>query len=63
MATPKKKFYLGVEGGGTKSTAMLVDEKNRIIAQKEGEDLNYHGEEEKSVRKDLSELLASLLRK
>src|SRR3989344_1185315 len=63
MAIEKKKFYLGVEGGGTKSTAMLVDEKNRIIAQKEGEDLNYHGEEEKSVRKDLSELLASLLRK
>lgn len=63
MAIEKKKFYLGVEGGGTKSTAILVDEQSRVIAQKEGEDLNYHGEEEKAVRKDLSKLLAPLLQK
>ena len=63
MAALKKKLYLGVEGGGTKSTAMLVDEQNHIIVQKEGEDLNYHGEEEKTVRRDLSKLLAPLLRK
>ena len=54
MATLKKKFYLGVEGGGTKSTAMLVDEDDDIIMQRIGKALNYHSEGKESAKNNIS---------
>lgn len=63
MATLKKKFYLGVEGGGTKSTAMLVDEDDDIIMQRIGKALNYHSEGKESAKNNLASLLKPIVRK
>lgn len=63
MKTSPKTFYLGVEGGGTKSNAILFDDQDRIIAQRDGKALNYHGEGEKIAKKNLVDLLTPLLKK
>ena len=58
----KKKFYLGVEGGGTKSTAVLADETT-VLVERTGSMLNYHSAGEMKVKKNLADLLHPLLRK
>ncbi|MBI2644005.1 MAG: hypothetical protein HYW95_00645 [Candidatus Wildermuthbacteria bacterium] len=61
---PKKKiFYLGVEGGATKSTAMLVDEREIAIAQNKGGPLNYHGIGIATTGKNLRQLLRPICKK
>lgn len=56
----EKMLYLGVEGGATKSTAALADEKGRIIKKRLGRALNYHAVGEARARAHMRELLAPL---
>ncbi len=57
-----QKFYLGVEGGATKSRAILADER-RILAQRTGKSLSYHNIGSANIQKNLKDLLSPLLRK
>ena len=57
----KTIFYLGVEGGGTKSTAILTDEGLNILAQEEGGALNYHILDKEIVRDNFSNLLGAFI--
>src|SRR3989344_4945922 len=56
------EFYLGVEGGATKSTAILADGQ-RILAQRTGKSLSYHNIGEVAVKKNLQALLSPFLKK
>ena len=56
------EFYLGVEGGATKSTAILADGE-RILAQRTGKSLSYHNIGEAAVKKNLQTLLSPFLKK
>lgn len=57
-----KTFYLGVEGGATKSMAILAHERG-VIAQLQGKTLNYNSATETIVKKNLAALLGPLLKK
>lgn len=59
----QKKCYLGVDGGATKSTAVLTDFEGRIIKNRRGRALNYHAIGAKTVRKNLAALIKPLLKK
>jgi N-acetylglucosamine kinase-like BadF-type ATPase len=59
----KNIFYLGVEGGATKGTAVLVGEDGKVVAEHQGRALNYHAIGVKTAQKNLKELLAPLLKK
>lgn len=54
-------LYLGVEGGASKSEAVLVDENNTIIAQGQGQALNYHSIGASEFKNNLSALLTAIL--
>jgi len=58
-----KIFYLGIEGGGTKSTAILADKDMKILVQRKGKALNYHAIGEEKVKSNLVNLISPLLRK
>ena len=59
----KQKFYLGVEGGATKSTAILADETSHVLGERKGKALNYHNIGERNVRDNLANLISPLLKK
>ena len=60
---PKKIFYLGVEGGATKSMAILSSDDREIILTKKGGALNYHNTGESGTKNNLSKLIFPLLKK
>src|SRR3990172_12004352 len=57
-----QQFYLGVEGGATKSTAILADEE-KVLVETNGKSLNYHNIGEATTQKNLQALLSPLLKK
>jgi N-acetylglucosamine kinase-like BadF-type ATPase len=59
----QKTFYLGIEGGATKSTALLVDEKGGIVMEAKGQALNYQAVGKKLFEKNLAELVRPVLNK
>ena len=63
MKPQQKKFYLGVEGGGTKSTAVLVNENDVVLGQREGKSISYHSVGEQKVKANIASLLGPLLKK
>ena len=56
-----QKVYLGVEGGATKSTAIL--EKDGVLIKRTGKALNYDNLGEEKVKENLKSLLKPLLGK
>lgn len=52
---------MGVEGGGTKSEAILTDESLKILMQRKGRALNYHDLGKDAVRRNFTHLIAPLL--
>jgi len=63
MPKEQKTFYLGVEGGATKSTALLVDENDRVIQKSKNGALSYHALGKKRAKDNLRGLLAPLFKK
>src|SRR3989338_1749198 len=59
----KKFFYLGVDGGATKSTAVLADFKGHAIKTRHGSALNYHALGFVAAKKNLAVLVKPLLKK
>src|SRR3989344_1329645 len=58
-----RKFYLGVEGGATRSAAVLVDESNTVLLERIGKALNVHSEGKEASKKNLISLLAPIFKK
>jgi len=63
MHVSKQIYYLGVEGGATKSTALLVNEKGRKVGSRIGKALNYHNLGKKAVEENLAALIGPLVKK
>ena len=50
-------YYLGIDGGGTKTVAVVTDEKGRIITTVSGATINFYSVGYENARKNLSELM------
>ncbi len=50
-------YYLGIDGGGTRTTAVVTDEKGNIITKKTGSTINFYSVGYESVRSNLSVLI------
>ena len=57
-----ERFFVGVDGGGTRSTAILVSESGSILNVKRGDGLNYHTIGMESARNHLLSLINDLLK-
>ena len=53
-------YYLGIDGGGTRTTALLCDDALREVARAEGGSINYRSEGMENARGNLRALLAAL---
>ncbi len=62
MDRMKKSIFFGVEGGGTKSTAILVDEHSNVLNRFNGGALNYNALGVDKVERELKKLLAPVIR-
>jgi len=54
-------IILGVDGGGTHSTAIAVDQSGRVLAKVKGESLNYHNIGIRTARSNLKKTVDDLL--
>lgn len=54
-------IILGVDGGGTRSTAIAVDQSGRVLAKVMGESLNYHNIGIRTARSNLKATVDDLL--
>lgn len=50
-------YYLGIDGGGTKTVTVVTDEKGRIITTVSGATINFYSVGYENARKNLSELM------
>ena len=51
------KYYLGVDGGGTKTTAAVSDEKGNIICTAVGKTINYYSNPYETAKRNFKELI------
>lgn len=47
------KYYLGIDGGGTKTTAIICDENAELVSRFVGESINYNSVGMETARKNL----------
>ncbi|MBR5232643.1 MAG: hypothetical protein IKW03_00390 [Clostridia bacterium] len=50
-------YYLGIDGGGTKTVAVVTDEKGKLITTVSGATINFYSVGYENARKNLSELM------
>lgn len=50
-------YYLGIDGGGTRTTAVVTDEKGNIITKKSGKTINFYSVGTENARKNLCDLM------
>ena len=55
------KYFLGIDGGGTKTRAMLCDELMNIVCSAEGKGINYRAIGISAARNNLKDLIAALM--
>ena len=55
-----KKYFLGVDGGGSKTTAVVYDEKGNFICRAQGESINYYSVGIENARQAMKEIINSL---
>lgn len=63
MKTSSEKFYLGVEGGATKSAAILVDGGGKLLGERQGKALSWQSEGRGAAKQNMAKLLSPLLKK
>lgn len=51
------KYYLGVDGGGSKTTAVVSDENGNIVGSACGKTINYYSNPYETVRQNFRELI------
>ena len=42
MIDSKSKFFLGIDGGASKTHATVIDQSGQIVSQAQGDGANYH---------------------
>lgn len=52
------KYYLGIDGGGTRTTAAVSDENGNIICKATGKTINFYSVGMESSRNNLAELMS-----
>lgn len=57
------KYYLGVDGGGSKTTAVVYNNKGEFICKVCGESINYYSVGIENARKAMAEIIASMTQK
>ncbi len=57
------KFYLGVDGGGSKTTAVVFNENGEFICKSCGESINYYSVGIENARKAMSDIIDSMPQK
>ncbi len=57
------KFYLGVDGGGSKTTAVVFNEKGEFICKACGESINYYSVGIENARKAMSDIIEAMPQK
>ncbi|MCR5264755.1 MAG: hypothetical protein K6D94_12830 [Clostridiales bacterium] len=55
------RYYLGIDGGGSKTTAVLCDSRSREISRFVGKELNYNSIGLASARENLKEITEAVL--
>ena len=54
------KHYLGIDGGGTRTSAAVSDENGNIILRKTGRSINFYSVGMETARKNLAEIVNAL---
>lgn len=54
------KYYLGIDGGGTKTTAAVSDENGNIILRKTGRTINFYSVGMEKARENLAAVMAEI---
>ncbi|MBQ7961751.1 MAG: hypothetical protein IJ289_04055 [Clostridia bacterium] len=50
-------YYLGIDGGGTRTTAVVTDEKGNIITKKTGGTINFYSVGNETARNNLADIM------
>lgn len=58
--TVQQRFFIGIDGGGTKTMGLLVDQAGHIIGKAESGASNYHAVGEEQTKKVLSDVVTRL---
>ena len=56
-----QKFFIGIDGGGTKTTGLLTDQSGHIIGKGESSASNYHAVGEEQTKQVLSDVVSQLI--
>lgn len=56
-----QEFFLGIDGGGTKTTGLLADPFGHIIGRSESSASNYHAVGEEQTKQVLSDVVSQLI--
>lgn len=51
------KYYLGIDGGGTVTTAAVADENGKVIYKSTGKSINFYGVGMQKARENLAEVM------
>ncbi len=54
-------YYLGIDGGGTRTTAVVTDEKGNTITKKTGRTINFYSVGNETARNNLSDLMNEIM--
>lgn len=54
------KYYLGIDGGGTRTTAAVSDENGNILLKKAGKTINFYSVGMQKARENLDSLIAQI---
>ena len=55
------KYYLGIDGGGTKTTAVICDKKGNTVSSFVGESINYNSVGMDVARENLSKTVDGVI--
>ncbi len=59
----ENKYYLGVDGGGSKTTAVVFNEKGEFISKACGESINYYSVGIENARNAMADIISRLSQK
>lgn len=54
------KYYLGIDGGGTRTTAAVSDENGKLILKKEGKTINFYSVGMATAKNNLDSLIGEI---
>ncbi len=54
------KYYLGIDGGGTRTTASVCDKNGALVCKVEGKTINFYSVGMETARKNLSEIMTDI---